>query len=88
MNSSVGQVPVIRNKRSQREKVVSTVERNRHIPKVSVLQRRQSTSSVGRKGITVPQRVKSKYAGVNELQVQSTTTPECADRILDEYEPV
>ena len=37
-----------------REKVVSTVERSRYIPKVSVQQRRQSASSVGRKGITVP----------------------------------
>ena len=44
----------IRNKQSLKEKVVSTVERNHHIPKVSVPQRRQSASSVGRKGITVP----------------------------------
>ena len=50
----IGQVPMIRNKQNLKEKVASTVERNRHIPKVSVLQRRQSASSVGRKGITVP----------------------------------
>ena len=37
-----------------KEKVVLTVERNRHTPKVSVLRRRQSASSVGRKGTTVP----------------------------------
>ena len=41
-------------KQSLKEKVVSTVERNHHIPKVSVPQRRQSASSVGRKGIMVP----------------------------------
>ena len=40
-------IPEIRNK--LREKC----QRNRHIPKVSVPQRRQSASSVGRKGITV-----------------------------------
>ena len=44
---------MIRNKEGQRRKLVSTVERNSHIPKVSVWQRRQSASSVGRKGITV-----------------------------------
>ena len=33
-------------------------------------------------------RSKSKYAGVNELQVQSATTAECANCILGEYEPV
>ena len=54
MISPTGQVPVIRNKQNLKEKVDSTVERNRHIPKVSVPQRRQSASSVGRKGITVP----------------------------------
>ena len=55
------QLPMIRNKEGQRGKLVSTVEQNHHIPKVSVLQRRQSASNVGRKGITVPcanQRVK------------------------------
>ena len=55
------QLPMIRNKEGQRGKLVSTVEQNHHIPKVSVLQRRQSASSVGRKGIMVPcanQRVK------------------------------
>ena len=51
--SPTGPVPVIRNKQNLKEKVVSTVERNRRIPKVSVPQRRQSASSVGRKGITV-----------------------------------
>ena len=50
----IRQIPMIRNKQSLREKVVSTVERNRHIPKVIAPQRRQSASSVGRKGITVP----------------------------------
>ena len=41
-------------KQSLKENVVSNVERNNHIPKVSVPQRRPSASSVGRKGITVP----------------------------------
>ena len=49
-----GQVPVIRNKGSQRKKLVSTVERNCHIPKVNLMERRQSASRVGRKGMTVP----------------------------------
>ena len=52
---------MIRNKEGQRGKLVSTVERNRHIPKVSVRQRGKSALSVGRKGITFPcanQRVK------------------------------
>ena len=31
----IGQVPMIRNKQNLKENVVSTVERNRHIPKVS-----------------------------------------------------
>ena len=60
-SSHKDQLPMIRNKEGQRRKLVSTVERNRHIPKVSVLQRGQSASSVGSKGITVPcenQRVK------------------------------
>ena len=50
----IRQIPMIRNKQSLKEKVVSTVERSHHIPKVNVPQRRQSASSVGRKGITVP----------------------------------
>ena len=54
MISPIGQVSIIRNEKSLKEKVVSTVERNRHIPKVGVLRRRQSASSVGRKGTTVP----------------------------------
>ena len=53
MISPIRQIPMIRNKQSLKEKVVSTVERNHHIPKVSVRQRRQSASSVGRKGIRV-----------------------------------
>ena len=60
-SSHKDQVPMIRNKQSLEEKVVSAVGRNRHISKVSFPQRRQSASSVGRKGITVPcadQRVK------------------------------
>ena len=52
-SSHKDQLPLIRNKEGQRGKLVSTVEQNRHIPKVSVLQRRQSASSVGRKAITV-----------------------------------
>ena len=55
MISPIRQILMIfRNKQGLKEKVVSTVERNHHIPKVSVPQRRQSASSVGRKGITVP----------------------------------
>ena len=63
----------IRNKEGQRGKLVSTVERNRHTPKVSVLQRRQSASSVGRKGITVPcanQRVKMRVLKSYKSSVQ------------------
>ena len=87
MISPIGQVSIIRNEKSLKEKVVPTVERNRHIPKVSVLRRWQSASSVGRKGTTVPF-ADQKDARVNELQVQSATAPKCVDCVLDEYEPV
>ena len=80
MISPIEQFPMIRNKLSSKEKVVSTVERNCHNPKVCVWQRRQRASVVGRS--------KSKDACVNELQLQSATVPECMDPVLDEYEPV
>ena len=51
---------------------------------MSVPQRRQSASSAGRKGITVPW----KDVRANELQVQSATARGFVDCVLDEYEPV
>ena len=64
------------------------MEQNRHIPKVSVLQRRQSASSVGRKGTTVPFADQKVKMHVSMLQVQSSPAPECVDCVLDEYKPV
>ena len=79
---------MIRNKEGQRGKLVSTVERNRHIPKVSVRQR-EKCFKCGKEGHYVSVcKSKSKDARVNELHVQSTTASECVDCVLNEYEPV
>ena len=72
--------------RSKRE----TVERSRHILKVSALQRRQSASSVRRKGITVPcanQRVKM-HVSMSYKACEPAAAPEYVNCIPDEYEPV
>lgn len=87
-SSNKDQLPVIRKNEGQRGKRVSIVERNRHIPKVSVPQKAKcfKCSKEGHYGSVCKSKIND--ARVNELQVQSTTASECTDCVLNEYEPV